>query len=225
MAVITSKTKLSGAYLGESAALNIVNEEITILSGAGVLDPGTVLGQVAEGGAATVVTAAGAGNTGNGVFAATPTADAGAPAGTYSVQIIEPAAAAGTFRVERPDGSLDGTGNVGVAYNGTINFTLNDGAVDFVAGDSFSVTVSWSSTTKYAAHDPAAVDGRETAAAILFHEVDATASDQKSVATVRGPATIFEPYLTFKTGISAADKTAAKEALRAKGMAVLPQHV
>jgi hypothetical protein len=224
MAVITETVKRSGAYLGESAALNIVNEEIVILSGSGVVVAGTVLGQISEGGTQTVAAAvAGGGNTGNGTVGSL-TGDAGAPVGTYTIEITEPASNGGTFRVEKPDGTLDGTGTIGVAYNGTLNFTVADGATDFAAGDRFSIAVSYASSSKYAPHDPAATNGSEVAAAILFHSVDATSGDVKTVATVRGPATIFEPYLTFKSGISAGDKTAAKAALRAKGMAVLPQH-
>lgn len=223
MTVITASLRRPGCYLGESEAYNMINEEIVVLSGSGALLAGTILGQLIEGGAQTVAAAvAFGGNTGTGTIGSL-TADAGADHGTYKVVIIEPATNGGTFEVERPDGVIDGTGTVGVAYNGTINFTLSD-ATDFVAGDGFSVAVSYASASKYAPHDPAGTDGREVAAAILFRSIDATSGDIKTVATVRGPATIIEPYLTYKSGISAANKTAAKNALKAKGMAILPQH-
>lgn len=127
MPPITETTNHSGAYLGESAALNIVNEEIIVASGAGVLAAGTVLGKITASG-------------------------------------------------------------------------------------------------KYVLHDAALVNGAEAAAAILFHPVDATSADVRTVGTVNGPATIFEPYLTYKSGISAGDKTAARAALRAKGLKIIPQH-
>ncbi|MEA3044570.1 MAG: hypothetical protein QOH47_2408 [Sphingomonadales bacterium] len=221
--VITSTTKRDFYYLGESAAANIINEEIIIVSGAGKLGPGTVLGQITEGGTQTVAAAvAFAGNSGTGTVGSL-TADAGANPGAYKIEITEPAANAGTFRVEKPDGSLDGTGTVGVAYNGTINFTISD-ATDFVAGDGFTVTVSYATSNKYALHDAAGVDGREAATAILGVGVDATDADVTTVATVRGPATIFGTCLTFKSGISDANKAAAIQALRNKGLAVIPQH-
>jgi hypothetical protein len=224
MTVITQTLHRSGCYLGEAAPLNMINEEIVVLTGSGKLDPGTILGQVTEGGTETVAAAvAGGGNTGNGTVGSL-TGDAGAPAGTYTIEIVEPAANGGTFRVEKPDGTLDGTGTVGAAYNGSINFTLADGSTDFVAGDRFSVAVSYASSAKYAPHDPAGTDGREVAAAILYHPIDATSGDVKTVATVRGPATIFDTYLTYKSGISAPNKAAAQAALKAKGMAFLPQH-
>jgi len=46
MAVLNYENRRDGCYLGESAALNIINEEIIIASGAGVLYPGTVLGKI-----------------------------------------------------------------------------------------------------------------------------------------------------------------------------------
>lgn len=220
MTVITSTFKKTGCYLGESNAVNQINEEIVILSGSTGLVPGLVLGKIAEGGTQTVTATAKSGNTGNGSIGS-PTADAGADAGTYKVSIIEPAMDGGTFRVEKPDGTEDGTGTIGVAYNGTVNFTLADGSTDFAAGDGFNILVSYASTSKYAPHDPAGNDGREVAAAILYDTVDASAGDAAAVATVRGPATISQPYLTFKTGISNSDKAAAVAALKARGMIVL----
>lgn len=80
-----------------------------------------------------------------------------------------------------------------------------------------------SSGTKYAAFDPAGVDGRETAAAILFHPADATDADVKTVATVRGPATINGNMLVWPTGVSPEARTAAERDLRGRGLAILPQ--
>lgn len=129
MATATFNNKRSGCYLGETAALNIVNEEIVVASGAGVLDPGTVLGKI-------------------------------------------------------------------------------------------------TASQKYAAFDPTLVTGVElpAGAIILFHGVDATSADVKTVGTVRGPATINGNMLTYKAAMSAPNKIIARNALRAKGMAVLPQH-
>jgi hypothetical protein len=127
MVKISESLRRTGCYLGEAAANNIVNEEIIVASGAGVLVPGTVLGKITASG-------------------------------------------------------------------------------------------------KYVLHDAGLSNGAETAAAILYNGVDATSADVTAVATVNGPATINGNELTFKTGISDANKTAAIAALRAKGMKVLPQH-
>lgn len=50
MAVLNYENRRDGCYLGESAALNIINEEIIVASGAGVLYPGTVLGKITASG-------------------------------------------------------------------------------------------------------------------------------------------------------------------------------
>lgn len=130
MPAATFNNKRSGCYLGQNAALNIINEEVTIASGSGVLVAGTVLGKITASG-------------------------------------------------------------------------------------------------KYAPFDPTLVNGVELAAgsAILFHGVDATSVDVKTVATVNGPATINGNMLTYKTGMSAPNKIITRNALRSKGMKVLPQHV
>ena len=117
----------SFCYLGESASPNIVNEEIIIASGSGVVKPGTLLGRITASG-------------------------------------------------------------------------------------------------KHVPHDNSLANGAQNAVAIQGHLVDATTADVTTVATMNGPATIFGNYLIFKDGISAANRLAAENALRAKGMKVLPQH-
>lgn len=118
-----------GCYLGESDSLNMINEEIIIVSGAGVLKAGTILGKITASG-------------------------------------------------------------------------------------------------KYNIHDPVLANGTElpAGAIILFGGVDATAADVKAAGTVRGSATINDNMLTYKAGMTSPQKKAVRDALRVKGMAVLPQH-
>ena len=94
-------------------------------------------------GAATV--AAGAGNTaGSGTIAAV--AVAAAKSGVYHLTCIEPAANAGQFLVEDPDGITVGVATVAVEFiGGGLTFAITD-ANDFVAGDSFTITVAAGST-------------------------------------------------------------------------------
>jgi hypothetical protein len=223
MVAVDFNNKRSGCYLGESAALNIINEEIVIASGEGKLNAGTVLGRVDIGGA--VAAAKASGNTGNGAITmdATTPVLAGAKQGVYAIRLVAAASNGGTFRVEDPDGNVLGDVAVGATFSDDIKFAIADGATDFVVGDGFDVTVA-AGSKKFRAHDPAAKDGSQTPAGILFHTVDATSADVKTVATRRGPATINGNMLTLKTGISDADKAAALDALRARGLAVLPQH-
>lgn len=91
-----------------------------------------------------VVTTAvkGGGNTGNGVLG-TVTPFLGITAGVYTLRITQAAVNGGTFVVSEPSGiQLLQAGKVGQLYdNQGLSFTLADGAVDFIVGDGFDITV------------------------------------------------------------------------------------
>ena len=71
---------------------------------------------------------------------------------------------------------------------------------------------------KYAAHDPAAVDGTETAVAVLWGNADATAADVDAVVLLRGPAIVNANDLVFAGTPTAPEITAAHTALAAVGI-------
>jgi Bacteriophage lambda head decoration protein D len=71
---------------------------------------------------------------------------------------------------------------------------------------------------KYASHDPAAVDGTETAVAVLWGKADATAADVDAVALLRGPAIVNTNDLVFTGTPTALEITAAHTALAAVGI-------
>jgi len=71
---------------------------------------------------------------------------------------------------------------------------------------------------KYADHDPAAVDGTETAVAVLWGKADATASDVEAVVLLRGPAIVNINDLVFTGTPTAPEITAAHTALAAVGI-------
>lgn len=180
------------------------------------LKAGAVLGR--ETTAATESTAVHSGNTGDGTMGAV-TATAGAKEGTYRLTVIEPATDAGTFQVEDPDGVVIGTGTVAVAFSeGGIAFTLADGATDFVAGDGFDIKIS-AATFKWQAHDPAATDGTQEPAGILYADTDASAAD-KVTAIIARDAEVKTSELIWKTGISTEDKELGIEALAQAGILV-----
>ena len=70
---------------------------------------------------------------------------------------------------------------------------------------------------KYGVYDNAGTGGVETAAAILAEPVDATAADAKGAAVVR-LAKIAPGGLTWKSSMTAADKTAGLADLAANGI-------
>jgi len=71
---------------------------------------------------------------------------------------------------------------------------------------------------KYAAYDPAAVDGTETAVAVLWGKSDATAADADAVVLFRGPAIVNTNDLVFTGTPSAPEIAAALVALAAVGI-------
>ena len=110
-----------------------------VLLAAGVLyQPLTVLG---ISNLATAGAVAAASNTGNGAMGAVTINPATAQLGAHTLTITGSGATA-AFSVTRPDGTALAAGAVGSAYNqGGLSFTLADGAVDFVAGDTFTIHV------------------------------------------------------------------------------------
>jgi len=71
---------------------------------------------------------------------------------------------------------------------------------------------------KFAAHDPVAVDGTETAVAVLWGQTDATAADVDAVVLLRGPAIVNGKDLVFAGTPTALEITAAHTALAAVGI-------
>jgi hypothetical protein len=166
-------------FLVTEANGSLSREKATVLSGQN-LKPGHVLGKVTVG---VATGAAVSGNTGNGAISAVSAGSTAKP-GVYQIICIEPANNSGTFTVEDPDGVIAGRAIVGSAFAGVVNFTIADGATDFVAGDRFTVTVAEGSG-KYKEYNPANTDGSQTAVALLLDGVNATAGDQPAVAIVR----------------------------------------
>lgn len=195
---------------------------ITIASGAGILAAGAVLGLLASDGALSVAAAADAGNTGNGVLTlATPAYGAGAVPGVYVVSFIEPGSDAGSFIVEAPSGAVIGSGEVGVAFDGDVKFTIADGATDFAVGDIFRITVSQAAASgEYVASPATGADGSEEAVAVLLYPVDATDA-AVSVAAIVRDAEVNGNILTYDDSVDDDAKKAAKIAqLAAVGIIV-----
>lgn len=170
-------------------------------------------------GAATVTAGAVVG-TGNGAIGVV-TADTGAAAGQYEVVIVSPAADGGAFQVIRPDGSLDGAGNVGSPYNGAINFTLSDGSADFVAGDRIPVSVAYEDGVieKDAPWDPAATDGSQIITGVNLLSAEAPVGlDVELTVLARGPVIIRREAIVWPLGVTDGQKEAAYRRLASLGI-------
>lgn len=99
--------------------------------------------------------------------------------------------------------------------NDHIVIAANSGAL--VAG---TVLGKVTATGQYTAHDPAAVDGSEAAAALLWDDREDSTSTQRAAAVTRGPIAINGNSLTFADGISTVNRDAAVAALAALGIMV-----
>lgn len=185
-----------------------VSRKMTLLLGQN-LTRGALLGRRSVG---AVGGAAIAGNTGNGTITGVAAGSSEPKPGVYKVLCIEPAANLGTFEVIDPDGILIGKANVGVAFNGPVNFTINDGAADFVAGDGFDVTVA-AGDNKCLLSVPTADDGSNVPDLILAEDCDATAADKECL--VYSTGTFVDAALTLGAGHTIAS---VREGLRAKSI-------
>jgi hypothetical protein len=91
------------------------------------------------------------------------------------------------------------------------NGSLSRDAAVLVSGQNLldgAVLGKISSSGKYKEMDPAAVDGSQTAAAILLGDKDASAADQ-NILIVNASAEIMKSLLKWKSGITDNQKTTA----------------
>lgn len=211
MPVLTEEVH-AGEFVLSEGNRTISREEVTV-TGSAAYKAGQVLGKISAG---TATAEANGSNTGDGAMGAV-TVGGSAKEGVYTLTVVEPGTDAGDFVVEGPDGVVVGSGSVGSAFSaGGLSFTLADGSADFAAGDSFTITVVVSSE-KYTDHDPAASDGSQVAAAVLYAAVDATDGDVAGVAIVRD-AELVGDSLTWKSGITDDEKSLATAQLKSHGL-------
>jgi len=144
----------------------------TLLAGSGAVRAlllGTVVGLAALGAASAV---AGGSNTGDGSMGAITLGD-DAELGGYVLTVTSASSDAGAFELVTPNGVRLPDGNVAAAYASEhLNFTLADGAADFVVGDTFTITVA-DGTGKATAVDASKVDGTEDAYGVVIRDAEA----------------------------------------------------
>ena len=95
--------------------------------------------------------------------------------------------------------------------------TLITSATVYVVG---SVLGKITASSKFVHHDAGAVDGSEDAVAVCLVNVDASTGDVTELIMDKGPSIVKSGNLTWKSGISAGDKTAGEAALLALGIEV-----
>lgn len=182
-------------------------KSVTILTGA-LLAAGAVIGTITKLLGAVVAGT----NTGNGTCTGTALKK-NTKLGNYVLTCITAAANAGIFKVVDPDGIRLDDATVAVAYaNDSIGFTINDGATDFIVGDSFTIPVT-AGSGKHNLVDKTAVDGSQNPVAVLLEAVDATAADAAGIGAETGEFN--EAAISLAAGTVAAD---VRDALAARNI-------
>jgi hypothetical protein len=195
----------------------LVTDSDTIVSGAGNLPRGRVLGKITAGACPTEGTADGD-NTGNGTVDSV-TADVDVKVGTYKIECITAATNSGTFKVVNPDGvTIDvavitgGAGGTATVDTNEINATITDAGTDFAVGDFFTIDVP-AGSGKLTSVDSTAINGSAKPYAVLADDRDATAADQ--VAPVYLAGQFNDAGLSFGGSDAIADH---RDAMRDRGM-------
>lgn len=166
----------------------LVTRNITVLSGAGVLPRGTVMGRISVGSASSA--AKSGGNTGNGTCTAV-SSKGNAAAGVYTARVVISGTNSATWNLSDPQGKLidqkqySGSGGTAVFSNDQLAFTITDGSTDFATGDGFDITVA-AGSGKWIKSVATASDGSQVPQGILVDVVDATSADANGGAYISG---------------------------------------
>ncbi|MCR6673237.1 head decoration protein [Devosia ginsengisoli] len=193
-------------------------ENIVIAAGAGVVEPGTILGQITAG-AKAAVGAAGVPAPVAATITAAPEAAPGTKVGVHLfVCIVGGAAAASKWRHTDPAGEVVGiaSGNTEYSGGGLSALTITDAGTDPEAGETFTVTVSASgeASLEWAPSpdtEEEGIEGAEVARAIALYGCDATTESQKISAIARD-AEWNGHTLTYEASVDDAGKRATKAA-------------
>ncbi len=183
----------------------VVDDEVVIAEGEGILARGTLLGLVTRGALGAEAAARTGGNTGSGTLTLdveTPVL-AGARAGVYSVRVIRSAIAGvattppvpaqlAVAEFKDPDGNVlavfDVPGTTGTVVSNHLKFVMAEGAdMPFVVGDGWDIAVTEGAASGlYRAVDSTATDGSADPVAVLAFAVDATDDDAAGIAYFTG---------------------------------------
>ena len=183
----------------------VVDDEVIIAEGEGILARGTLLGIATKGELEAEAAAQGEGNTGDGTLtldAETPVL-AGAKPGAYTVRVIRAAVDAvettpavpaqlAVAEFKDPGGNVlsvfDVPGTTGITVSNQLKFVMVEGAdTPFAVGDGWNIAVTEEAASGlYKAVDSTATDGSADPVAVLAFAVDATDDDAAGIAYFTG---------------------------------------
>lgn len=140
---------------------------------------------------------------------------------TFSLAVTAAVTAnGGAFSVTTPAGVALADATVGVAYTTQVNFTIADGATDFIVGDGFDVTVTQAGASgEFDVIDFAGALGENAAAAIALYPLLAADTDRK-IAIIERDCTVNGNCLEWPVGATTDQKNAAIAQIKALGIIV-----
>lgn len=218
MPVLTEKARAGEAIMSEG--LGNISRDNVIVAASQSIAANALVAKVAVAASVSVTqTFVGAGN---GVLTiADPAVSSRVKDGVYTAVCIEPASNAGTFEVRDPAGKVIGTATVGVAFNKEVKFTIADGSTDFVAGDTFSLTVAADAGDyQFVDYDPVGTDGSEIPAAYSPYEVTTASDATKAAVVLSRMCELNGNCIAWPSGITDAQKADAIQALAANNIIV-----
>ncbi len=225
MTTVTENLPHAQGYLISEANGDLSRKAITVKSGQGILNPGTVLGKETIA-AKTAAGAAGVPAPAAATITASPTAAITTKVGVHTFRCIQGGAGtASKWAHEDPDGEQVGvaTGNTAYAGGGLSGLTITDASTDPVVGETFTVTVTEAAPSeKYVQYDQDGTTGSQNPAGILRDTVDATSADAAGVAHVQ-LCTVNAAELVWPDDIEAGEIAAALEVMAASPMYIAAQ--
>lgn len=206
----------NGGFVVSEANGHLSRDQVTL--GGGVLNlAGTILGKITSGASAVGVAVATSTNTGNGTIAIGTQPTSITPAGVYTATMT----AATVYTLTGPGNFVNAGLPTGTAVevDGMI-FTITVGATPMVAGDSFVITVTAAGTTgNFVPWNPAATDGSQGAAGILWETKDTTSANATATIIAR-QAEVNGSELIWPGVYTGAQQTTAIAALAALGIII-----
>lgn len=190
--IAASQTIVAGAVLGRRAVVAAV-----------VATPSAASGNVASSGT---------------IAMGTPAVTSKVKDGRYTGICVT----ATTVRWEDPDGKEIGTSTHGAEFSkGGVKFTITAGGSANAVGDQFYVDVAADAGDfEFGAHDPAATDGFEVAAAVALYAAATGVGESARISAVTRQAEVNGKVLGWKTGITAGQKADAAQELAAAGIII-----
>ena len=179
-----SNITITNNDLGSVIAMNAAfRDELLVFTGIATILEGTILAR--QDVAVAVVAAAGA-NTGNGTVTVA-TVDTVAKVGVYTLTCIEAVTHGGVFKLADPDGQIvagylpmtAGSGVATVMQAGGLQFTVTDAGIDFIVGDSFTLTVA--ADGKVVPYSATGKGGAQIPREILTYEVTSTGAGNVAI--------------------------------------------